>query len=133
MSIADDIRNDSKAAKKIRLPWWGVLCAIVGGLPLVWLLDHLGRLSLALPTLDSIGMIGFAIAIKWKLRRRMWFWLTMLAIGALHVPLILFIPWTTRWIPAPVIIPFAIADLIVVLAIVSVVGKLVEGPNAPEA
>ena len=96
------------------------------------LFDHFGRFDLALPTLISIGTLGFAIAIKWKLRRHMWFWITMAAIVTLHVPLILFVPWTTKWVPAPLLVPFCIADLIVMLAIVSVVGKLVEDPNTPE-
>jgi hypothetical protein len=37
-------------------------------------------------------MLGFAIAAKWKLEGQVWFWITILA--ALHVPVILFIPWT---------------------------------------
>jgi hypothetical protein len=132
MSIASDIRKDSKAAKKVRLPWWGVLCGIIGSTLSAWVFDHFGRLDLALPTLVSIAMLSFAIAIKWKLRRRMWFWLTMLALAALHVPLVLFVPWTTSWVPAPVTILFAIADLIAMLAILSVVGRFIEGSRTAE-
>jgi hypothetical protein len=48
MQIADDIKDDIKAARKmrLRLPWWGVLCAIIGGLPIVWLFDHFGKFNL---------------------------------------------------------------------------------------
>jgi hypothetical protein len=52
----------------MRLPWWGVLCIIAGGLPLMFLFDYFGKLALALPTLDSVAMVTIAIAIKWKLR-----------------------------------------------------------------
>ena len=120
MPLADDIKNDAKAAKKMRLPWWGVLCGIIGSTLSAWLFDHFGRLDLALPTLIIIGTLGFAVVIKWKLRRRVWFWITMTAIMALHVPLILLVPWTTKWVPAPVLVPFCVADLIVMLAILSV-------------
>jgi hypothetical protein len=121
--------NDIKAAKQMRLPWWGVLCWMIGCALIVWLFDHLGRFDLARPALYSIGMLGVAIAIKWKLRRHVWFWITMTVIVALHVLLILFVPWTTKWVPAIVIIPIGIADLYAMLAILSVVGKFVERPK----
>ncbi len=132
MPVANDIKNDAKAAKKMRLPWWGVLCGIIGSTLSAWLFDHFGRFDLALPTLISIGTLGFAVALKWKLRRRVWFWITMTVIVALHVPLILFVPWTTKWVPAPVLVPFCIADLCAMLAILSVVGRYMEGPKTAE-
>jgi hypothetical protein len=115
--------------KKTRLPWWGVLFIILGGLPLVYLFDHFGNLALARPTLYSAGMVGIAIAMRWQLRGHAWFWITITILAALHIPLILLVPWTTKWVPAIVIIPVAIADLYLMLAILSVIGKLVKGPN----
>src|SRR5215470_17649301 len=121
--------NDIKAAKQMRLPWWGVLCMIVGSLPIIWMFDHFGRFDLARPTLYAIAMLGVAIAIKWQLRRHVWFWITMAVIVTLHVLLILFVPWPTKWIPAVVIIPIGIVDLYAMLAILSVVGKFVQRPK----
>ena len=132
MPLAKDIKNDIKAAKKIWLPWWAVLCLIIGGLPIIWLFDHFRKLSLFLPTFNCVGMLGFAIALKWKLRRNAWFWITMTVIAALHVPLMLFVPWTTKWVPAIAIAAIDSVDLIVILAILSVVGKLVERPKTSE-
>ena len=108
------------------------MCGIIGSTLAAWLFDHFGRLNLALPALCIIGMLGFAIAVKWKLRRHVWFWITMAVIAALHVPLILFVPWTTKWIPALVIIPIATVDLYVMLAIVSSVQKFMERPKTSE-
>jgi hypothetical protein len=132
MQLANDIKSDIKAAKKIWLPWWGVLMWMTACVPIIWLFDHFRRFDLALPALVSIGMLGLAIAAKWKLRRRVWFWITMSVLAALHVPLILFVPWTTKWVPAIAIAAIGSADLIVMLAILSVVGKFVERPNTPE-
>jgi len=56
----------------------------------------------------------------------------MTIITALHIPLILFVPWTTKWVPAGAIAAIASVDLIVTLAILSVVQKFVEKPNAAE-
>ena len=131
MSVANDIKSSIRAAKKIRLPWWGVLCLIIGSLPIYWLFDHFSKLSSALPTLNCIAVLCFAIATKWKLRRGAWFWFTMAIIAALHIPLILFLPWTARWVPAFAIAAIDSVDLIVILAILSVVGRLSEGPRAP--
>jgi hypothetical protein len=119
-------KDDLKAAKQMRLPWWGALSVIIGSVLIAWLFDHLGRFDLARPALFSTALFGVAIAIKWKLRRHAWFWITMAAIVALHVLLILFVPWTTKWVPAVVIIPIGIADLYAMLAVLSVVGKFWE-------
>jgi hypothetical protein len=121
--------NDLKAAKQMRLPWWVMLCGIIGSVLIAWLFDHFGRFDLARPALYSIAMLGIAVAIKWKLRRHLWFWNTVTVIVALHVLLVLFVPWTTKWVPAIVIIPIGIADLFATLAILSVVGKFMEGPK----
>lgn len=116
----------------MRLPWWGVLCVMFAALPLVLLFVYFRKFALALPTLDSVAIVIIAVAMRWQLRRHAWFWITMTLIAALHVLLILFVPWTTKWVPAIVIIPIGIADLYVMLAILSVVGKLVEGPKPAE-
>jgi hypothetical protein len=47
----------------------------------------------------------------------------MTVLVALHLPLILFVPWTTKWIPAFVVAPVGIADLYLMLWIISIVGK----------
>jgi hypothetical protein len=60
VSVVSDLKADGQVAKKLRLPGWGVLCCIVGGLPVPWLFDHFGKLNLALPTLDGLGMLGIA-------------------------------------------------------------------------
>jgi hypothetical protein len=132
MLLAKDVKDDIKAARKIRLPWWVLLCLGIVSLPTYWLFDHFGKFGLALPTLNSVLVVGFTIAVKWKLRRHTWFWGTMAILAALHVPLILFVPWTTKWVPALAIAAIDSGDLIVMLAILAVVAKFMEGPNAPE-
>ena len=131
-SLGADLKKDIGAAKRIRLPWWGILSWMIVCLPVIVLLDHFGKLYLVLPLLNSIGMLGFMVVVKWKLRRHAWFWVTMMIAAALHVPLILFIPWTTKWVPALAIAAIDSADFCVILAILSVVGKFMGGPEASE-
>ena len=50
----------------------------------------------------------------------------MTIIAALHVPLVLFIPWTTKWVPALAIATIDSVDLIVILAILTVFREIHE-------
>ena len=103
---------------------------MVGTLLIAFLFDRFGRFDLASPTLFSALVIGFAITIKWELRRHLWFWITLTVIVVLHILLILLVPWTTKWIPALVVTPFCIADLVVILTIIKLVEKLVGPPRS---
>jgi hypothetical protein len=69
MPIIQDIKNDLREAKTIRLPWWGMLCWMAGCGLIEWLLIDLGRFDLGLPTLNSIAIVGFTIALKRELGR----------------------------------------------------------------
>lgn len=133
MSLAKDVKSDIKAAKKLRLPWWGVLGLMVGAFLCAWLFDNFGKLELVLPFLNSILVLGFMLVLKRKLWPYRWFWISMAVLAALHVPLVLLVPWTTRWIPALTIAAIDSADFCLILWILAVVGKSVKGQKAAEA
>ena len=113
----------------MRLPWWGLLCVGVAAFAVSFLFDHFGKFALAVPSLTWVLVVAFAVALRWRLRHRAWFWITMVLLAALHLPLILFVPWTTKWIPAAVITSFAMVDLWAILWVLSVVGEFVERPQ----
>ena len=115
--------------KEQRLGWKGGLAIFVAALLISSLYAHFGRPDLARPTLYSAVLIGITIRIKWEWRRRVWFWVTIAAIVAVHVAAILLIPWSTQWVPVVFVIPVGLADCYVMVRILSVVGKLVEGPK----
>jgi len=122
----------TKEDKQLRLPWWGVLCVIAGTILFGLLFLEFGRLDLARPSLITAAIMVLAIIMRWRLKRHVWFWITMVILAALHFPLILFVPWTTRWIPAFVTIPIGIADLYLVLWVLSTVEKLMGEQKAAE-
>lgn len=93
------------------------------------LLHHFGKFALARPIVFSVSVIGVTIAMRWKLKKHVWFWITMAFLTALHVPLILLIPWTTMWIPALVLTPIGIVDLYTMLWVISLIGKTVKRPK----
>jgi hypothetical protein len=129
MSVASDVKKDMKAAQKIWLPWWGMLCLLLVGLPLFWVFDHFATSNLALPTWNIAAVFGFVVYLKWSLRRNGWLWITIAILVALHVPLLLFLPWTTKWVPAVAIAGIDAVDLILILIITAVVGKFFERPK----
>src|SRR5579862_7256575 len=104
------IDDDLKAARGFRLPWWGGLCVAVGAFLASALSDHFGRLDLAVPTVASIVTLAYAIMVKWRLRRHMWFWVTMVIVLALHFLVLFSVSWSAKWVPAVVVLPIAIAD-----------------------
>jgi chromate transport protein ChrA len=127
MLLANGVRSDIKAAKKLRLPRWAILPGIVVAFLCAWLFDRFGRLNLMLPIWNGVAVLGLMFALKRKLWPHAWFWITMTVIVAVHVPLILFVPWGTRWVPALAIAAIDSGDLIVMLAILAAVGRFVEG------
>jgi hypothetical protein len=45
---------------------------------------------------------------------------------------VLFVPWTSKWVPAIVIAGIDSADLIVMLTILAIVGRFMGGPKTSE-
>lgn len=117
--------------KQMRMSWRGGLFVFFGTILLALLFISIGRFELARPTMVSVAMVGLVITMRWKLRKHVWFWITVTILAALHLPLILFLPWTTRWIPAILIAPIGIADLYAMLWVISVVAKSKGEPIAP--
>jgi phosphatidylserine synthase len=112
----------------MRLPWWGVVGIFFGSLALCWVLNRFGRLEESIPIAGGSAMCAIAVRLKWELRDRPWFWITMAIVVVIHILLIVNIPWTSRWIPSIAMAAVASADLIVIIIIIAVVQRLVEGP-----
>jgi hypothetical protein len=129
MSLTNDVRDEIKAAKIQRMPGWVVVCVIIVSFLCAQLFERFGKLNLVLPSLNCIGVLGFMIALKRTLWRYAWFWWTMAAIAALHVPLFLFVPWGTKWVPALAIAVIDSADFCLILCILAVVGKFMKEPK----
>jgi hypothetical protein len=130
VSLAREVKGDIAAAKKMRLPWWALLCIGVGALPVYWLFSRFGRLYLALPILNGAVVLGFILALKRSLWPRAWFWVAMAIVVALHVALIVYVPWGTRWVPALAIAGIDSIDICAILWLVDAVGTFVGGPGA---
>lgn len=132
MSQMSALKREIQEAKKLHLPWRTRLLIFILAAPTTFLFALYGRLELALPLMISIGVLGFVIFFKRKLRHDRWFWVAMAVIALLHLCLILFVPWTTRWVPALAISVIASADFCLILWILHVVERLIAGPDSDE-
>jgi hypothetical protein len=127
--ISKVVKKDIKEAKKIWLPWPAIFCLFVLALLLRGMLKDSGLLYLYRPIWNGVLVFGFLFYLKWRLRRHAWFWATMAAVAALHVLLILFVPWTNKWVPALVTAGVDSLDICLVFWILGIVEEFAGGPN----
>jgi len=100
MPKMSDFKRELQEAKRLRLPWYVMLLIFCIGAPATFLFALYGRLEIALPLLNMVGVFGFIIALKWRLKREVWFWITTAIIVTIHLFLLFLIPWTEKWVPA---------------------------------
>ena len=104
-----------------------MLLGIIASFFSAWFFDHLGKLNLKAPVLDSLATFLILVFVKRRAMRHVWFWVTLAALLGLHVALLMAIPWTSKWVPAPVFAGFMAVDFCLMLIVITVVGNLVEG------
>jgi hypothetical protein len=102
--------------------FWSLGIAILTS-PLFFLFDSFGKPGNGRAAWFCAMAILIAMKVRWELRKHIWFWLTMLCIVVAHVPLVLFLPWTSRWIPAVGILPIVVADIAAIFGCLYLVEK----------
>lgn len=110
-----------KARSNINLLW--VAAAVLYTLPLFFAFDFLKGSGAGRAAWFGAFTIMLAARARWELKRFRWFWATIALIIFLNVPLILFVPWTAKWIPAFIIGPLCVADGVAIIAIIQAVEK----------
>lgn len=93
--------------------------------PLFLLFIYLGKADMGLTLFIVLGMIMFAIKIRWNLRKHVWFWASIAFILALHIPLFFIIRWPQGNVPTIAYsLPLGIADFFVILGAIGLAEKL---------
>jgi hypothetical protein len=84
--------------------------------PVFAVFASLGKPDMGLGACIVLAMMMIAIKLRWELRKRIWFWATMVLVLALHVPLVLIVRWPHGNTPTIVYtMPLGIADVFVIL------------------
>ena len=111
-----------------------IIAAILAPVYLVFYL--VGNEKMGRSVFVVLGMTMLAIRIRWDLRNRLWFWLVIVFVLALHIPLLFFVRWPEGyhgWLPAIGTLPIGLADVLIILGVVYFVEKfIVKSPPAEE-
>ena len=67
--------------------------------PIFLLFVYLDKAEMGFTVIIVLGMTMLAIKLRWRLRKHLWFWATIIFILALHVPLLFFIHWPDTNVP----------------------------------
>jgi hypothetical protein len=103
---------------------WYLVIAVVT-FPLVPLLDRVGRPEMEWPAYLALSMILLAIKVCRDIRGRWWFWVTIVAVAALHVPLLIHTAKRLSGISVRGMLVLGILDILIILAVISLVERLV--------
>jgi hypothetical protein len=99
------------------------IAAIVA--PVFLLFIYLGKPEMGLTAFIVLGMVMFAIKLRWKLRKHVWFWATIVLVLALHVPLLFAVRWPDTKVPTIAFsMPLGIADFLIILGAIGLAEKV---------
>jgi hypothetical protein len=129
MPQVNDFKKELREARSLRLPWYVTLLIICIGAPVTFFLASYDRLAIALPLLNTIGILGFMVALKWRFRKKIWFWMLMTIITVIHIILLSFVPWAEKWVPALAIGLIDSFDICAIIWIFMIVERFSEGKN----
>src|SRR6202011_1841932 len=91
-------RSLMRIQKRKKLSSWITVAIILGVIIFLAPFYYFGRMDLARPSLFAATAIGCAIATRWKLRTRRWFWMGIAIVTAIHVYLIVHFQLDIEWL-----------------------------------
>jgi hypothetical protein len=111
--------------KGIRNFLWIVSAAVLTS-PLFFFFNQQGKPGNGRAAWVCALVFLIVMKVRWELKGHPWFWITIVALLALHVPLIILVAWTSSWIPAVGIWPLAVLDCATILGCIALVEKLIK-------
>ena len=103
-------------------------------LPVMIFFTLLGRDDIGRAVAVSLGAIMVAIKMRWDLRKSVWFWVIIVSVLLIHIPVFLLVHWPNGRVPPLVMLPLAFGDCLIVLGTVKVVEKyIVKTPASAES
>ena len=92
--------------------------------PVIILFAYLGNADMGLTVFIVLGMTIFAIKLRWRLRKHVWFWPIIVFILALHVPLFSIIRWPQGNTPTlAYTLPIGIVDFLLIMGAIGLAEK----------
>lgn len=104
-----------------------ICCGAIAFILFAFLLNDPGRGRAAA---IATAVIMYAVRADWDLRGYTWFWIVVSVLIAIHVLLVLLIPWTSKSYPGLLLFPVAVADYAFVWGCLKVSHNLMMRGNA---
>jgi hypothetical protein len=104
-------------------------------LPILLLFIYLGKADMGLTVFIVLGVSIVAIKIRWNLRKHLWFWLIIVSIFALHIPLFFIVRWPQGKVPGLFYgLPFGLVDFLIISGALRLAEKLLsKDPSSDDA
>lgn len=100
--------------EKTPADWSGTILAVMLA-PLFFLFVYLGKAEMGLTAYLILGVTICAIKLRWRLRRHVWFWATIVVILLAHVPLLFLVHWPETRVPTIVYAwPLGVGDFLLI-------------------
>lgn len=100
------------------------LVAFVLATALFFFFVHLGDAGRGRAAGVACMAIIVTIRSRWGLRKRVWFWATMVILMVAHLPLIMGIHWPDDTMPAVSLLPFGMLDWAIMYGCIKLVEKV---------
>jgi hypothetical protein len=118
------VDHQSPPEQQGRADWTGTIIGVLL-IPVFVLFIFLGKAEMGFTVCIVLGMVMLAIKLRWKLRRRGWFWVTIAVILTLHIPFLFVVRWPQTNIPTIAFsLPLGIADFLLISGAISLAEKV---------
>jgi len=108
---------------------------IIGALllPVLFFFIYIGKAELGFTACIVLAMSMIAVRLRWKLRKHVWFWATIVLILALHVPLLFIVRWPQSNVPTLAYsLPLGIVDFLLIMGAISLAQKVFSKGSSPD-
>ena len=101
--------NDNKESPR-KLTRMSAFVAMLCSLPVLLLFAYFDKFYLGIGASICSSIVLLVIRKRWDLRKHLWFWIAVIFITILQVPIILLIPWHDSDLTAFTLLPVGLLD-----------------------
>ena len=109
---------------------WGLLAAVLSS-PLFFLFAFRGDPGRGRAAMFSGILICITIRIFWSLRKRIWFWIIIIALAILHAVPVLLITWSNKSRSVVALMPIGLLDFVAMFAIIKFIDSITSKSGYP--
>ncbi len=100
------------------------LIAMLFASPIMLLFSCLGDWKRGLGAWICAGLLFLVVKMHWDLRHQSWFWMTVVILGGLQVPFVLYIPWSNMNLSYASLLPIGVLDFAIMYGCIRLAEKV---------